>query len=386
MTQPPDQSQATGVRGAIRLGRIAGIDIGVHYTWLLAFVLITWSLASGYFPANFKHWSPITYWLTGILASILLFASVLTHELAHSIVAKSRGIPVRSIILFIFGGVSNIESEPDKPGDEFTMAGVGPLTSLALALIFWGLAALVGDRQSPLAAMLTYLALINAILAVFNILPGLPLDGGRVLRAIVWRVTGSLTRATNIAAMVGHILAWLLIIAGFFEFIGGSFLNGLWTTFIGWFLNTAAESSRGATILRQHLSGVKVRDVMNPNLEIVSPSMSVADLVREIFLQHGRRVVAVGHESSLLGVVTPSDVRQLPQELWSQTSVERIMRREPFPGVSIDEDLNVALKLLTEHNLDQLLVLENGQLRGLLGRGDIIHYLQISQELGLRAK
>jgi Zn-dependent protease len=199
------------MRSSLRLFRIAGIDIGVHYTWIFIFLLISWSLAQGFFPQQYPGWDTFSYWITGILAALVLFASVLLHELAHSLVARARGMPVNSITLFIFGGVSNLEEEPEKPRAEFAMAIVGPLTSLALAGIFWGLTQTVENQDSPLAAMLSYLALINLVLAVFNLMPGFPLDEGRVLRSILWGTTGSLRKATDIAATVGRLFGWGLI-------------------------------------------------------------------------------------------------------------------------------------------------------------------------------
>ncbi len=213
--------KSLNLRGSFRLGRIFGIEIRIHYTWLLIFFLVAWSLAQGFFPETNPEWDTATYWITGIVASLLLFVSVLLHELAHSLVAQAQGIPVRSITLFIFGGVSRIEKEAEKPKAEFVMAIVGPLTSLALAGLFWGLLQIVQNSDSQLAAILLYLALINALLAAFNLLPGFPLDGGRILRSILWSTTGNLTKATNIAATVGRLLGWALIAFGVFQLFGG---------------------------------------------------------------------------------------------------------------------------------------------------------------------
>ncbi|MDD5082289.1 MAG: site-2 protease family protein [Dehalococcoidales bacterium] len=223
------------MKGAIKIGRIAGIEISVHYTWILAFLLFTWLLASAFFPQSYPNWSAAAYWITGALAALLLFISVLIHEIAHSLVAKARGLPVKGITLFIFGGVSNIESEPDKPKVEFAMSIVGPLSSLVLAGILYGIFLLVPAQDSPLGAILRYLAIANAWLAAFNILPGFPLDGGRVLRSIIWGATGNLVRATNIATTVGQVFAWLFIGFGVFQLLAGNFLGGLWIAIIGWF-------------------------------------------------------------------------------------------------------------------------------------------------------
>jgi Zn-dependent protease len=368
------------------MGRIAGIEIGIHYTWLLAFVLISLSLAQGFFPQAYPGWNPWTYWVTGILAALLLFVSVLLHELAHSLVAQARGLPVQSITLFIFGGVSNIGEEADKPAVEFVIAIVGPLTSLVLAGIFWGALQAIGKPESALAAMLYYLFLINALLAAFNILPGFPLDGGRVLRSILWSTTGSLTKATNIAATVGRLFGWALIALGVFRLLTGDFLGGLWIAFIGWFLSSAADASRRDVTLREHLRGVPVREVMDTNTEAVSPQTSVEEVIRSIFLQNRRRAVPVCQNDRLVGIVTLSDVKVVPQSKWSQTSVAEIMTRQPLYRVTPEDDLNSAMRLLTQHDINQVVVLHDERLVGLLNHADIIRHLQLSQELGMKSK
>jgi len=374
------------MKSSLRLGRIAGIEIGIHFSWLLAFILIAWSLAQGFFPEYYPGWSLTTYWITGVLAALFLFVSVLVHELAHSLVAIARGLPVRGITLFIFGGVSRIEGEPEKPKVEFTIAVMGPLASLALAGIFWGVHQVVGEQDSPLAAMLFYLAFINALLAGFNLLPAFPLDGGRVLRSILWSTTGNLTKATNIAATVGRFFGWGLIGFGVFQLLSGNFLGGIWIAFIGWFLSSAADASRREITIRGQLTGVPVKAVMDQSPELVSPQTSVEEVVQGVFLQRRRRAAAVYQDDRLVGIVTITDVKGLPQQKWAQTPVREIMTREPLYSVGVDDDLNLALKLLAQHDLNQLLVLKEGQLVGFLNRADIIRYLQLSQELGVESK
>jgi Zn-dependent protease/CBS domain-containing protein len=374
------------MRYSLRLMRIGGIDIGVHYTWIFIFVLITWSLAQGYFPQAYPGWSTATYWITGVVAALLLFVSVLIHELAHSFVAQARGMSVSSITLFLFGGMSNLEDEPEKPKIEFAMSIVGPLASLVLAGIFWGLVQLVESQQSPLAAMLTYLALINAILAVFNLLPGFPLDGGRVLRSILWATTGSLVRATNIAASVGRFFGWALIAFGLFQLFTGNFLGGLWLAFIGWFLSSAAGASRREITLREQLSGIQVQDVMDANPKTISPDTTVAELVSNIFRRHLSRAVPVCQDDQALGVVTVTDVKELPQGKWAETTVKEIMTSQPLYSVSPEDDLNTALRLITKHDINQVLVLRDGKCTGLLSRADILSHLKLSEELGVKPK
>ncbi len=374
------------MRGSVRLGRIAGIEIGIHYTWLLAFILFAWFAAQGFFAQQYPGWSQTTYWTMGVISSLLLFAAVLVHELAHSLVANARGMRVASITLFIFGGVSNLSSEANKPRTEFAMSIVGPLASLAIAAICWGLLQTLEPRTSPLAAMLVYLTYINASLGAFNLLPGFPLDGGRVLRSIIWGITGSLAKATNIATIGGRAFAWLFIGYGVFEILTGNFLGGLWIAFIGWFLNNAADASRREVTLQEQCRGVRGREVMDSNPATVSPQTSVSDVVREVFLQGARRAAAVSQNDHVIGIVTLNDVKHLPQPKWAETPVSEIMTREPLYTVDVDDDLNSAFKLLAQHSLNQVLVLHERRLAGVLSRADLIRYLQLSQELGLGFK
>ncbi len=238
------------MQGTFKVGDIAGIEIRLHYTWLLALLLIAWSLASGYFPMAGE--SRVADWVLGIVAAFLLFVSVLLHELGHSLVATRRGIRVDSITLFIFGGVSNITREPTTARDEFLIAVVGPLTSLALAGLFWTLG-LLFPSASPATAVVGYLASANLLLGLFNIVPGFPLDGGRVLRSIVWAVTGDMVRATRIATYVGQAVAFVLIGWGVLRVVAGDFAGGVWIGFVGWFLNSGAEASRQYVTLQTAL-------------------------------------------------------------------------------------------------------------------------------------
>jgi len=374
------------MKGAIRLGSIRGIEIGVHYNWLLIFFLVAWSLAMGYFPQSYPGWTSLVYWTTGVIASILLFVSVLLHELAHSFVAQARGLPVRSITLFIFGGVSNIVREAENPRTEFAMAVVGPLSSLVIAGVFYGLFLVVPNKLDPLAALLSYLALINAFLAVFNLIPGFPLDGGRVFRSIIWGATGNLVKATNIAGRVGLVFGWGLIGVGLFQILAGNFLGGIWIAFIGWFLSSAAESSRQETTVQEYLKGFRVKDVMTPNPQTIGPGATVLEVVQGIFSQYHRRAVPVARDGKLVGIVTLTNIRGLPQEKWAITPVEAIMSRAPLQCVSPEDDLARAMAMIAEQDVNQVLVCTDGGLVGILSRADIIRHLQYTQELRMRRK
>lgn len=373
------------MKASFRLGRIAGIDIGVHYTWLFAFALITWSLANGFFPAQYPSWDARTYWITGAVASLLLFVSVLLHELAHSFVARGFGYPVESITLFIFGGVSRIKGEADKPRHEFLIAAVGPGASLGLALAFWLVMRVAGFDDSPVGAVVGYLALINLLLGLFNLIPGFPLDGGRVLRSIVWRTTGSVDRATRVAASVGQAFGWALIAFGVYQAVfAGNPLGGLWMVLIGWFLSSAAESSRRESVTRSVFQGVTVREVMDHAAPAVEPVVTVESVVMNELLQGGHRCVLVAEGGHLLGIASISDVRTLERDRWSGTRIADIMTPMPLKTVEYDADINEAAQLLAEHDLNQLPVMDGENCVGMLKRSDLIRRLQLSQALGVK--
>lgn len=369
------------MESSFRIARIRGIDIGIHYTWLLAFGLVAWSLASGYFPQNYPGWDRTLYWVVGGAAALMLFLSVLAHELTHSFVAQARGLEVHSITLFIFGGVSNIKSESEDAQDEFLVAVVGPISSLILAGLFWLAVRAVPDQRSPLAASLDYLALVNFMLAVFNILPGFPLDGGRVLRAIIWGFTGSMGKATRIASLVGQGLALLFIGYGFVQILEGNFFSGLWIGFIGWFLNSAADATRRQVAIQESFKGVRVANLMNANPPMVSPAMSVRELVDEQILRQGLRAMPVATDGRIVGLVTLTDVKKLSPDEWDRNSVGAIMTRPPLRTIGPREEAGPALRMLIEQDVNQLLVVEDGVVLGMLSRGDVMRFLQLRQEL-----
>lgn len=373
------------VESSFTIARIRGIPIGVHYTWAIAVVMITWSLAVGYFPSMYPGWGRPTYWAVGAVSALLLFISVLLHELCHSIVAQARGLAVHSITLFIFGGVSNIAHESDDPQDEFLIAVVGPLSSLVLAGLFWLALQAIPDDTSPLAALVGYLALVNFILAIFNILPGFPLDGGRVLRAILWGATGSVVRGTTIASVVGQALAFAFIGYGLLQIFDGAVLNGLWIGFIGWFLNSAAESTRRQVQVEEGFRGIKVDQVMTPDPPFVSPALSVRELVDEYILRRGVRALPVAADGRIVGLVSLTDVKKLPEEDWSRNSVGAIMTHQPLRTVSPDTEVTKALELLVTQDVNQLIVVDtDGTLLGILSRSDVMRFLQMRGELGIR--
>lgn len=390
------------MRSGIRLGRIFGIDIYVDWSWIFIFVLVTWNLAATVFPSLHPGWGLSTNLILGFVASILFFASVLAHELAHSLVAKARGLPVRRIILFIFGGVSNIEREPSSPGEEFMVAVVGPLTSLVLGVLFLflgGVTANLGNLRtfgvvntqqilaglSPLSTMLLWLGPVNLLLGIFNLVPGFPLDGGRVLRAIIWGATGSLRTATRWAIFIGHIVAWIFIITGIamafgvrVPVFGTGFLGGLWLAFIGWFLNNAASQSQQQAMIEDLLEGVPVARLMRADVPAVSPQASVTQLVDDYLMGTEERAFPVVEGDRLAGLVCLEDVRKIPRAQWDETRVSQIMTpADQVAVVAPREDVTEALHTLTGKDISQVPVVQDGHLVGMLRRRDIVRWLQL---------
>src|SRR5216684_4540597 len=317
------------MQASLKLGTLAGIDIRVHYTWFFAFVLIAWSLALGYFPTANAGLGAGTYWVLGVVSALLLFGSVLVHELGHSLVAGARGIRVDSITLFIFGGVSNITREASAARDEFLIAVVGPVTSLALAGLFWAIGQVL-PAGTALAAVASYLAFTNLLLGAFNIVPGFPLDGGRVLRSILWGTTGDMPRATRIASYVGQGVAFVMIAWGLSRLLAGDVFGGLWTAFIGWFLNSGAEGSRQQMTVRDILDGVPVATVMDTSPVVADPALSVQDFVFEHTMRHGRRALPVVEDGRLVGIVSITDAKHLAHDAWPTTPVGEVMTRMPL--------------------------------------------------------
>lgn len=371
------------MQSSLRIGKIVGITIYIHISWVIILVLLTLSLATNWFPLLYKGWSSPTYWIVSLLSALLLFVAVLLHELAHSLVARARGLPVNNITLYIFGGVSNIEEEPKSPGVEFQMAFVGPVVSLLIGIIAY-LLDLAVRNGSPLDGILGYLAISNILLGIFNLIPGFPLDGGRVLRSIIWKASGSLRKATRATTIVGQIIAYLFILWGIWQFFGGNILNGIWIGFIGWFLLNAAQSANAQVMLQTMFKGVTVGKVMNPSPTIVPANISLQRLIDEYFLPQGLRSALVMQGDSLAGLITLSDIRHVPREEWSQTPVGHAMiPMEKLHVVSPEQNLNDVLPLMTKQDVNQLPVVQNGRLVGILSRDAIMRYIEIRRNLDL---
>jgi len=324
--------------------------------------------------------------LGGVIAALLLFASVLLHEVAHSVVAQRNGLGIGGITLFIFGGVSQLREEPDNPETELKMAIAGPATSFALAAIFYLIArfggvALLGRLGLEICG---YMATINLLLGIFNMIPGFPLDGGRVFRAILWGSLGSLDRATRYATYVGQGFGYLLMFAGLWFMLAGAFLNGLWFIFIGWYLNNAAMQSYQQVVLRRSLSGVKVGRVMTTDFPHIDPDTSIDSFVHDYLLKYDFAAFPVSKGEDFLGIVTANEVREIPREEWPNTPVSRITKAPDGERV-IDEndDAFDALMHMAEGNLRRLLVVHDNKLKGMVTQDSIINLVRTKMQIGI---
>ena len=372
------------LRGGIPIGKIFGISLRLNYSWFIVFGLVTWALAASYFPANYPTWGLAAKIIAGIITSLLFFASVLTHELMHSLVAQKTGIPVYGITLFIFGGVSQMTEEPKRPKDELRIALAGPITSLVLGGIFWGIWFWLGDRVEFIAGIAFWLGWINIFLAGFNLIPGFPLDGGRVLRSILWGRMNNLRRATRIASNIGRGVGYLFIFGGIWLIFGGNWFNGLWLAFIGWFLENAAVGSYRQLTLRDTLQGHTVSEIMTRDCLILSPDVTIDKLVNEHVLTSGRRCFPVVSDSKVLGLVTIHNIRAIPHELWSTKTVRDAMT--PFDKVrwvAPDADLSRVMEILAEQDINQVPVVENNNVIGIVGRDNLINFVSVRGELGV---
>ncbi|HID63856.1 MAG TPA: site-2 protease family protein [Anaerolineae bacterium] len=372
------------MRGTWRIARIFGIDINIDSSWLIVFVLITWTLAGSYFPAQYPGWDSWLHWMVGVTTSVLFFASVLAHELAHSLVAIRQGEKVRSITLFIFGGVAQITKEPDRALKEFLMAIVGPLSSLAIALAFGILWLVVRRFSEPVGALARYLAIINASVALFNLIPGFPLDGGRVLRALIWGISGNLRMATLVASWFGQGIALLFMLWGVWQVFTGAFINGLWMAFIGWFLRNASISGYRQVIIRDMLRDVRVEDLMSRDFETVSPALTIQQIVDDYVLRRRDHAYPVADGDHLRGIICLHDVKAVPRQRWASTLVREVMTPwEKLATVSAEDDGNTVLTFMNTHNVGQLPVVEGDRVMGMLRRSDIIRFMQLRSELGI---
>ena len=374
------------MKSSIRLGRWFGIEVGLHYSWFLIALLIVMSLA-GQFQHSHSEWGTGTIWALSILTALLFFAALLAHEMSHALVARAHGLTTRAITLFALGGLAQIEKEPEDPRTEFWVGIVGPISSALIGLLALGLAWAGGWRvgavpETPLSAMFVWLGYINLMLAGFNMIPGFPLDGGRILRAILWWSTGSGERATQLAARTGQTVALLFIALGIFQFFGGAGFNGLWIAFIGWFLLQAATASYTTVALASGLRNVRVSDVMTKECVAVDGNTNVQQFVEEYLLKSGRRCFVVEQNGQILGLVTPHEIKELDRARWPYTTLYDVMRPlDRLHTVSPATPIMEALETMGRDDVNQLPVVTNNRLEGVITRANVLQFLQTRAEL-----
>jgi Zn-dependent protease/predicted transcriptional regulator len=376
------------MRAQIKLGRIFGVEIGLHYSWFIIALLITFSLA-GHFQENNPGWSDGLRWGVAIVTAVLFFAAIVLHELSHAIVAKMRGLPVRSITLFALGGVAQIEKEAADAKTEFWMGIIGPITSFVIGMLCLAITVALGWKppefpQRPLPAMLMWLGYINIGLAIFNMIPGFPLDGGRVLRGAIWWITGNVKRATTIAARVGQFIAFAMIIYGVMQFFRGTGINGLWMTFIGWFLLSASRESYAQMVISEGLRGLRVADVMSRDFPIVDANSNLQTFAEENLTRTGRRFWVVTLNGQPEGIITPSEISSVSRNRWPYTTVADVMRPlDATRTVNPNTPLTEALEVMAQQDLNQLPVVSEKGLTGLISRAHILQLIQTRAELHL---
>jgi len=368
------------------LMEIAGIRVVIDPSWLFIFFLVVWSLATGYFPEAQPPIHGGSAWVLGVVAALLLFGSVLVHELSHALLAQRAGIPVPRIRLFLFGGVSEMASEPQNPGAEVRIAAAGPLTSFGLAVLFYllsvtGLPSLVnGGRQ-----VVDYLAALNLALGLFNLLPGFPLDGGRILRAWLWARSGNLLSATRTAGRAGSIVGFGLMGLGLLQLVKNHNLGGLWLMVIGMFLNQAATASYEFLRLRDTLSGYRVRQVMTQPVITVPEHASLEELAHEYFFRHprGSFPVTSGTGDLFAGMVSLEQLKGVPRDEWARTPVRRIMTpAELLRPLDPDDTCATALEIMVRGDVGRLQVIAGGRIAGILSRRDIMQLFKVRSDLG----
>ncbi len=372
------------MRSSLSLGKIYGIPIRLHFTWFFVFVLITASLIALPISGDYVLWYRI---VSGIIGSLLLFTSIVTHELAHSIVATKNNIPVKDITLFVFGGVSHITKEASRPTTEILIAVVGPLTSIVIAGVFHGIYLLLSSANANelITTIVRGLAFLNALMAMFNLIPGFPLDGGRIFRSVIWLRTGNYIRATRIAVTSGRIVGYTFVAGGIvFMFVTGEWIVGLWLAFVGWFLEVSATISYRETLLRNAIQGLSAKEVMVSDYPVVSNKLSLSQLIQDYMLSKGHHSFIVTTDDKLKGLITLKNIKAVPKDKWSTTPVEDIMiPSDKLIVARPDNDVLTLVERMEEENIQQVPVVENGSVVGLIKRENLLKLPRIRSGLKL---
>lgn len=398
---PAGASRRLPARGGFGLGRWLGVEVRVDWSLFIVFALILLNLGSGVFPRWHPGWTPALAWGVAAAAALLFIGSILLHELSHALVARRYGIAVDRITLFLFGGLAHLEGEPPSPKSELLMAAAGPLVSIAIGLgasVCAGLFAqdvsagvmASGDaaqleasikHAGPVATLLFWLGPINLIVGVFNLVPGFPLDGGRVLRALLWWGTGNLVKATRWSAAVGSFVAWALVALGVMQMFGGMLVQGLWLVLIGWFLHSVAQRSYQQLLTRQLLHDVPVRALMWTQPPRLSPETTVERFVEDYVIHGDQRTAAVQAGARLLGIVTFDDARNASRQAWSQLTVADIMTpATQLPSLPTDARAERALDALAQRDIEQIPIMDGSELRGVVRRSDLVRWIALQNE------
>lgn len=373
----------------IPLFNLFGFKVGIDVTWFILAVLITWSLAEGAFPHYFPGFSDAAYWWMGVAGALGLFLSIVFHEFCHSIVARQFDLPMKGITLFVFGGVAEMNKEPENAKSEFFMAIVGPVSSLILAGMFF-LVYTAGKNinwPEPVNGVLAYLGWLNIILAGFNMIPAFPLDGGRVLRSILWAIKGNLRWATHIASALGTGFGLLLMILGIINFIGGYFIGGLWYFLIGMFIKSASQMSYRQMLVKNTLAGEPISRFMISDVITVPPSITVSDLIENYFYKYHHKMFPVSENGTLRGCVTTRQVKNLPKEKWATSTVSDIARScSEENSISSSTDAMKALALMNETGNSRLMVIEENKLLGVISLKDMLKFMTLKLDLETNEK
>jgi Zn-dependent protease/CBS domain-containing protein len=369
----------------ITLFKLFGFEVRLDMSWIIIAILITWSLGSGFFPYRYPGFSKLSYWLMGAVGAVGLFFSIVFHELCHSLVARGYGIPMKGITLFIFGGVAEMGDEPPSPKIEFQMSVVGPLSSIAIGLVFYGLFILGMRGVWPMQvnAVLEYLAAINILLACFNLIPAFPLDGGRILRSILWKVKNDIRWATRISSMIGSGFGYLLIAFAIYSLLIGNFIGAVWWFLIGMFIRGAAQMSYQQLLLRRALEGEPVSRFMKKDPVTVSPAISIRQFVDDYLLHYHFKMYPVVEDGRLIGCITSGEVKKVPRDAWQNTTVgEATIRVCAENSVGPETDSVEAIALMRRTGNSRMMITDGEKLLGILALKDLLEFLSMKVELG----
>lgn len=371
-------------RGRVRLFKLLGFEVRADFSWIIIAILVTWSLSTGLFPSYFKGLTLRGYWAMGIAGAIGLFLSIVLHELSHSLVARKFGLPMKGITLFIFGGVAEMSDEPPGAWAEFMMAVVGPISSIIIGAVCYGIytAGVQAGLPQTVNGVLAYLAYINFILAAFNLLPAFPLDGGRILRSILWGIKKNLRWATRISSWIGSAFGILMIVLGFVSVLQGNFVGGMWWFLIGMFLQGAAKGSYQQLVTRRALEGESIRRFMKPDPVTVPPSISAEQLIQDYVYKHHYKMFPVVDSGKLIGCVTTKQIKEIPREEWDRKTVREVATPcSPENTIGPQEDVISAISIMNRNGASRLMVVEDGHLVGVIALKDMLEFLSLKVEL-----